>query len=190
MSSLQHPARSSSHWKFASPAFLKELKELRVWCQIHSEKCWCSLILHAVGIKLGLACVCTSKLCNQNQFCSALFWYTLNKQSHRKENSECFCQNGVEFIYSVSSWSVIKNIYLFPASCTSAHSYMMWMCQHKSDSGGHSVHRQRWYMKMSVKGPQLPPVKWKKLSCQKAALQGCVDLLCAASWNNSEAVTL
>lgn len=83
-------AFSSSHWQFTSPAFLKELKQLSTWCQIHSEKCWCSLILHALGSKLGLGCVRTSELLYHNQFCAALFSYTTNKQSHTDENSEMF----------------------------------------------------------------------------------------------------
>lgn len=65
----------------------------------------------------------------------------------------------------------IKNIYLFPASRTSTHS-MMRICQHKSDSGRHSVHRQRRYMKMSARDSQLPPVKWKKYVLSKGSSAG------------------
>ena len=50
-------APSSSRWQFTSPAGLKELKSLSIWCQIHSEECWRALILHALGIQEGLVCV-------------------------------------------------------------------------------------------------------------------------------------
>lgn len=77
MSSLQCLACWSSHWQFTSPDFLKGLKHLSVWCQIHSDNSWSCLVLHALGSNLGLGCF-------QNQCCTALLSNTV---LHTKEKS-------------------------------------------------------------------------------------------------------
>lgn len=195
MSSPQCPACSSSHWQFTSPAFLKEPRKLSGWCQIHSEKCWCSLILHALGIKLGLGCVRTSKLCYQNQFCAALFPHTPNKQSHAKENREGFWQDEVGFIYSVSSWS---NRYWKHLSvpCQLHISALL----HDGDLSTQIWLRQTLCSQTALiyedvsERPTTSSCKMKKKKClvkwQLCRVMLIYSAHCAASWNNSEAVTL
>lgn len=127
----------SSHWQFTSSDSLKELySSWAHWCQIYSEKSWSCLVFPAPGSKLGLGC-------SQNQFCAALLSY---KQLHeKKQKSDIFWayKQGCSLLSIHLEKQIFqKNVHLFSASCTSLRSYMIRVCQHKSDSGRHSVHRQ------------------------------------------------
>lgn len=173
MNSLQCLACWSSHWQLTSPDFLKELKHLSIWCQIHSDKSWSCLVLHALGSNLGLGCF-------QNQCCTALL---SNKVLHTKEKREIFLARQKRM--HLLSIQLEKQIF------KEKKTHLSILCQlhistflHDLDLSTQIWLRQALCSQIALiywdvsKRPTTSSCKMKKPR-QKAALQGSVDLLCS-----------